>query len=360
MSERGQRTTIRFGGVRAEVSLLKTSGKPKAAQHETKRVVVEQPPDPRDGHTAALDAIETLTAREAIPAGVPVMSDGEGGVRAMTTAEAVHGDAAPDVSDAFARADIARSIDRVAERPAPAPSSSPEVDPLGDPTADVVGDLSGMTTAPAPAPTKVLQGVYMPDGMFVDLTDRLAEVDERTKLDGMEVVATIAVNSIHRERVREAHYIGGVNPDEYRVLALLWHGLRQTSRAAAVRWTKRSQQALGIIVARGVLGEDAHLLLLELEWAENMREPGPRVLGPINAEVAPAEAAAAVELVEAFEAGPSALNDLRDERLGKRAELLELAREGKLAAYEPPPLPAPDAQAEDIAAAFAASAAALR
>ena len=205
------------------------------------------------------------------------------------------------------------------------------------------------------------QGVYTDDGTWVDLTDRLQEVDERTRVDGMEVVATIASTAVPRERVREAYFVAGVEPTEFKVLALLWHALRSENRVAAVRWTKRTAQALGVVVARGELGKDAHLVVLELEWSGNMRTPNPRVVGPIKRPLSDDEVASAVELVQAFEAGPSAMNDLRDERLAKRAELLTAAREGTLTEYVPPVEPMPDfADVTTLQDALAASAAWVR
>lgn len=382
MSERGQRTTLRFGGVSAEVSLLNTSGKPKAAQHETKRVLVG-----------------ALTASEPIPEGVPVQQDGRGdviesraglgapwqeaptpppdaaggpGSRVERNAQRFDGDGpreqaeAERIADGFGTWPSAPEVeeprrpleatgadplgdDVPAQAPEPAPSA-PSTAPLPAPatSAGLQRRAAQFPDAPSPEPqeyhppaTEVQQGVHLANGTWVDLTDRLREVDERTKVHGLDVVATIDTTSIPRERVRDAKYVAGVNPAEYAVLALLWRALRQTRRAAAVRFTKRTAQALGIIVARGG-SDDAHLVLLELEWADNMRAPSGRVTGPITAEVDDREVAAAVELVDAFAAGPSAVNDLRDERLAKRAELLELARSGQLDDYTPPAEPMPE------------------
>ena len=68
MAERGQRTTLRFGAITAEVSLLKSSGKAKDAEHETRRVLVE----PKVGDVSAdvaarqADTYATLTGAQRV------------------------------------------------------------------------------------------------------------------------------------------------------------------------------------------------------------------------------------------------------------------------------------------------------
>src|SRR3954463_5695221 len=59
----GQRTRLRFGAVSAEVLLEKTSTKPRGAQHETRRglVEVEDVRAQSDGDTLSTETIETTT-----------------------------------------------------------------------------------------------------------------------------------------------------------------------------------------------------------------------------------------------------------------------------------------------------------
>ena len=290
MAERGQRTELIFGGAKAEVSLIKTSVKPREARHDVKWP--EQSPE--------------------------------------ATAE----DVAPT---------IAALDERDAERRSPASA----VDPFGtNPTAEVGTDGWAADT-PAGAdlvqaddeqhvePVKPMQGVELEGGEFIDLTDRLAEIDERTKIEGMEITATIPQQSVPRERVRDAHWIATGGPEASEFLKLLGHGLRVRGAAAVVRWTKRTNQALGIIVLRKVGRKDA-LLLLELEWAQNMREPSERVTGPHTFQVRDDAQVAAERLVSAYAEAPEVLDRLADERLAKRAELLTAAREGRLDDYTPP------------------------
>jgi hypothetical protein len=402
----GQRTRLRFGAVSAEVLLEKTSTKPRGAQHETRRVLVEgdlkRSPDPEAAMRAAgagmTERVDdpiagTVTfsrpattdpfgdpvaapsanpheypAARAVPATGPI---GEGlppgllgpmgdptwptAVEADFEAEGeLEGERRDDLAEQAAEAE------RLAE---PRSAPVPEADAAGGPGSRV--ERQSFTAATyVPPETRVEQGVHLETGEWVDLTDRLDEVDDRTRVDGLEVVRTIPASSYASERVRDAHYLAGVEPESYKVLALLWRALREERMAAEVRWTKRTAQANGIVVARGELGNranPAHLLLLELEWAANVRKPAPRVFGPVRADVAADEVAAAVELVRSF-AAPAPRAELRDERLAKRAELLTLAKAGKLAEYVPPvePMPADVGGEAELAEALALSSAWVR
>lgn len=382
MAERGQHTTIRFGTVSAAVSLLKTSGKPKAAQHETKRVLTGATVEVSDEEwkDAAAEAIapdpdERGRLRDAMDAADPLGEPAEPGLQRAALEGGFPVDPEePHAEDPEERARRA-ALEQIPRetREAFAEAAGLPVVPGATPR-DVLDRLEERGTAPeyTPPPTTVQQGIHRDDGTWVDLTDRFEEVDRLTKLEGMHVVATIATNTVPRERVRDAFYVTGTDPDTFKVLALLWRGLRMTHRAAVVRWTKKTAQACGIIVARGALPlpsgaaprgeESAHLVLLEVEWAQNMRGIPRKAGGPIMREVEDDEVAAAVDLVQAFAAGPSALNDLADERLAKRAELLERAKAGTLEDYEPPaePLDGPDATEVDLTDALAVAASRVR
>lgn len=373
--ESGKRTRLRFGSVSAEVSLVKATVKPKAAEHETRRVLVEQSSGdvvgvkPAHGPRAAFGTTDPFGDPVAAPerddshdAGGtssppvdPVRLDEDHFERRQ--ADAI-GDMlsdetfdAPDPAEPWDGTNPpAREADRP-EQPEPdelggVPPSQSDDDPEpGDFTTEEREGINPAAPTYVPPATRVEQGVHLESGEWVDLTAQLAEVDERTKVDGLEVVRTIPASSYASEHVRELHYLAGVNPGEYKVLSLLWRALRTAGMAAEVRWTKRTAQARGIILARGALGHNAHLALLELEWAENLRKPSARATGPITARVSVEEARAALELVESF-AAPAPRAELRDERLAKRAELLSMARSGKLAEYVPPAEPMP----EDLAA----------
>lgn len=329
MAERGHRTTLSFGGVKAEVSLLKTSGSPREARYDVRR---GDAPGPRQQAREARERQE-LAEAEQTKAAPP-----------------------PDDTDPLSGDDMAAALADVKEAVSASEGSGLPRTALDDVRGAIQG--SGELTPPEPVYHGVWREVGDEDEEWVDLTERLEAIDASTKLQAMEVVATIPSPAVPRERVRDAHWVALADPEGGRVLALLWHGLHAAGRVAVLRWTKRSNQALGILVARTLPDAQRALLVLELEWAQNMRAPSPRVTGPILAEVSEGEANAAEGLVLALAARPTELDRLRDERTSQRADLLEAARAGTLASYEPPAAdPAPD---DGVVARFARAAAAQR
>jgi non-homologous end joining protein Ku len=315
MSNGGQRIDLRFGGVSVEVALSKTSGKSAEAKHTVRRMIGDELAD-----VARMNALHKWQ-RE-------------------------HGSAEVREERVAANGALGEYVEQHAA------ASLVMDDETQERFNEAVAEVNPYADLP---PERIEHGVYRPvngepqavqdfteDGEWVDLTDRLAKIDERTRIDGMEVVATIPSPSVPRHRVRDSYWIG-LAPDAAgtpKVLALLWAALRKQQRAAVVKWTKRTNQALGIIVASGAVPtNDPALVLLEIEWSANMRKPGPRATAPLTVETSIAEQAAALALVEAL-AEPSAfLDSVRDERTAKRAELLEAARAGTLEAFEPPPEP---------------------
>jgi hypothetical protein len=331
--ERGQRTTLVFGGVAVDVSLSKASAKPKDAAHDVRRMIGDE-----------LAEVARERALAAFASKVDVV---------LTTE--------PLTEQRWAVADDALVDERTG------PSGETVWRDAPDPFADL-------------PPERVEQGVLLESGEFVDLTDRLAEIDARTRVEGMEVLATIASSSVPRTRVRDAHWIGlapdaakrsdGPPPGGAKVLALLWRALRQEDAAAVVRWTKRTNQAVGIIVAVGRApefdregyagprpsGSTAALCLLELEWSANLRAAGPRATEPITVEVSLREQLAAEALVKALRKPASFVDTLADERAVKRAELLGAARDGTLDRYTPPAEPVERVAGVDVADALEAAA----
>lgn len=341
MAERGTRTRIIFGGVSAEVSLLKLSGKPVEAKHDTRRVLVDEA-----APTAPVSLADPLGAAAT---GLEAGSWGGEGLSIQVGPDQINPSAtaqpAPVGVPVPAPVDAASGRETVTGQKVQAPAVAA---PPSSPT-------------PAPAETYVLpetvvqQGLWLGEGddaQWVDLTDRLAEIDERTALDGMEIMGTIPSPSVPRLRVRDAYYIAAVDRKQRKVLRLIHGALNASKRAAVVRWSPRSSHQLGIVVATG----DA-LAVLSVEWAENMREPSDRVTDSLKADVSVEEAAAALRLVEAWAMPASALDDLRDERLRKRAELLVAARVGRLDEFEPPPTKAAPVGDLDLVASLEAAAA---
>lgn len=160
------------------------------------------------------------------------------------------------------------------------------------------------------------------DGVFVDLTERLASIEQATKLEEMEVVSTRHSSAVPRIRVKNAYYVG-TDGGGAKALRLLRISLQERNRVAIVKWTKRSRQTLGVLAPyRGVL------VALEVAWANEMREVPERAKAIDDAAVSDAEIAAAAALVDALADDQTSLDDLQDDALALRAELIIAARNG--------------------------------
>jgi hypothetical protein len=333
VSERAsQTTTLIFGGVSAEIGLVKTSSKPKEARHEVRRMIGDLPADEAQARALADWAERHGVTTETVEPEAESLADGLARV----------GSAAAQKADERFRG--------LADDPF-GPADAAEIVLTRKPLGDVEGPFDGLP------PERVEHGVTLDDGTWIDLTDQLATIDERTRIEGMEVVATITGHAVPRTWIRDSHWVtlaGGAGQRDAKVLALLWFALRDTDEAAVVRWTKRTNQSLGIIVATGVrsVPESMALCVLEVEWPQNRRKPGARSSTPISAETSDRERNAAVELVRSLHEPPSVLVALRDERSGARADLLSAAREGRLGEVTLPPARVPVGEVEDLAAAL--------
>lgn len=283
MAARGHKTSIRLGGATVEVALLKTTSQPREARYETWREDEggDQPEQPQ-------------------PPELP--------------------------SEAFKPLDV-RAPTPLEDAPRPTPAAE------------------GATAAlAAEVRREVRQGVTL-NGERVDLTEQLARIDEATRLEAMEPAAAVPLNSLPRERIVGSHWLAPSGPGSGKAIKLLATQLRAAGRGLAVTWTKKSNQALGVLVPHR-RGRATVLLLLELAWADHWREPEDRVLAVQHAETTPGEHAAAERFVEAYAAPASALDGLVDTRLRARGALLEAARAGDADTYEPPELERPPEAAE--------------
>lgn len=305
----GKRTVIAVGGLEIEVSLAPTSSDPKGAKWETRTVG----PDGEPLATASLaDRINSsapvspaLTAAVEIPAGAEVGVNADGDVE-------------------------------------------PIDDPLGDRQPEP--EPPAAIAEPEPGP-KVQRGVTTDDGVFVDLTERLAKIDEEVEIKGMEIVAAIGAHTVPRERVRGACYVTPVDPEGKRACAMLYSALSEAGLALVARWTKRTNQAVGIVT-----GSKAHrcLLLLEVEFAANMKAPPKGALvESVVGTLTDGERSAAALFIESVAGRKADLDAVVDERRARQAELLEAAREGTLGGYDEAHEPA-EAEVDEFEAEFAA------
>lgn len=194
------------------------------------------------------------------------------------------------------------------------------------------------------------QGVEDPDGKWVNLTEHLKDIDVRNKIDGMEIEFTVDEDDIPAGAVRDSYFIAPAEDRADEFLAYLWHGLSSTGLAAIVRYSKTTKQYLGAILAGDT--ETPSLVLRELEWPQNMKELPDEAMLPAG-EVGNKGRQVARRAMASLSANADQLLQLRDERAGQRADLLNAAREGKK-------LPRPrtkkiSAEAEEGLAALAAS-----
>jgi non-homologous end joining protein Ku len=169
--------------------------------------------------------------------------------------------------------------------------------------------------------TQVRRGLRI-DGRFVDLTENLEAIEEATKLEEMEVVSTRGSSIVPRIRVKGAYYVG-TDGGGAKALRLLHDSLKVRNRVAVVKWTKRSRQTLGVLAPyRGVL------VAIEVAWANEIREIPERATAIAAAETSEAEREAALDLVDALADDQTTLDDLSDDALALRAELIVAARNG--------------------------------
>lgn len=243
-------------------------------------------------------------------------------------------------------------VDEVTEAPAQPVRSDPLAD---DPGSDVPLDVTAGTPARASSPVampgdvvavageyaralvedgsgaivmpdEVRRGVRLEDGAFIDCTERLAQIDERTRLEAAEVVGFIDSTQIPRVRVKGAYYVGAMDdPMAPVALRLLWEGLRTRRRGAVVKLTKRSRQSLGLITQF----HDT-LVLLELVWSEDFRPAPARAMSIQAAQVTQGQVDTMLALIDAMSEPPSVVDTLRDDAIALREELKTQALAGEL------------------------------
>lgn len=202
---------------------------------------------------------------------------------------------------------------------------------------------------------KVRRGIRREDGSFIDLTDQVEAIDERTKLERMDVVGFIDSTRVTRSRVLGSYFVGaGDDPQAPRALRLIAEGLKKTRRAGVVKWTKASRQTLGVLVSEG-----GTLRLLELAWAEDLREAPAKAAVIAKAVVTESEVDAVCELIEAMSDTTETLDNLRDDAIALREELIARAEAGEMDVRVVEPV-AEAESAPDLEAALTASIAAVR
>lgn len=210
-------------------------------------------------------------------------------------------------------------------------------------------------------PDQVRRGVRLEDGKFVDCTQQLAAIDERTKLDRMDIVRTIDSTQIRRERVVGSYYLGAQDPKSVARLRLLYDALKRRREVAIVKWTSRKRQSLGVVAPNARTGT---LMVYALVWAEDWREPHAKAKAIQSVEFSSPEdheryVARMEGILVAMHGHVDDLDVLRDDAIALREELLVRAQSGEMDAEVVEALPVEDEDV-DLEAALTESLAAVR
>lgn len=189
-------------------------------------------------------------------------------------------------------------------------------------------------------PQDIRRGVRMEDGKFIDCTEQVEAIVERTKLDRIEVVAFIDSTAIRRDRVIGSYYVGAQDDEAAAYLRLFFEGMKQKRAAAIVKYTTKSRQNLGAIV---VNGRDGVLELLQLVWAEDFREAPAKATAIQKVAISEAHVEKMGALIERMHDTPEAIEELRDDAVALREELRARAEAGEMDVTVVEPMPVPEA-----------------
>jgi non-homologous end joining protein Ku len=196
-----------------------------------------------------------------------------------------------------------------------------------DPLAD--HPEQSVNTTKDPEPEKPRKGILDAAGAFVDLTEEIDAIADRTKLESMRIASFVRTEEIRRERIIGSYFLAPDGPGATHIVAMLARAMQAEKRVAVVRWTKRSRQALGVLIADPQTGG---LKVIELAWAEDCRQAPVRAEIPAAAimDVSDEEVALARDLVQAMASTRAdALDTLVDEARGMIRELRERAEAGE-------------------------------
>jgi non-homologous end joining protein Ku len=248
---------------------------------------------------------------------------------------------------------------RLRDTPAPAVTETVRADPLADRSPEEKFAAS-VETAPGRdeprfveegsgqlvATHEVRRGIRKDDGTFLDLTEGLAQIAERTRLEEMRVTDFIRIEQVQRERIVGSYFLAPDGEGAPKVVRLLSAAMRETHRAAVVKWTKRSKQSLGVLVADP---RTCSLRLIEMAWAEDVREAPEKCHAPRNADVTEEEVQNAIDLVNAMASNRAeSLDAQADDARAMRRELVARAEAGETFAVPARPVAREDASLVEL------------
>lgn len=200
-------------------------------------------------------------------------------------------------------------------------------------------------------PDDVRRGIRLENGRFIDCSDQLVAIEERTKLDRIEVIATVDSTQVRRERVVSAYYIGAQDAGAKPRLRLLYEALKLRREVAVVKYTTKSRQRLGIVAPNAKTGT---LVLQELVYSDDWREPPAKALAIQSAKVEARQVEAMTQILAAMHDTVEAVDEQRDEAIVLREELATRARAGEIDVEVVEPIPAEE-DAPDLMEALRAS-----
>jgi non-homologous end joining protein Ku len=219
-----------------------------------------------------------------------------------------------------------------AERPAP---SAAPVD--GEFVRKLVEEGSGAVVEPS----EVRRGLFVGEGdarRFVDVTDQLAAIEQRTKLDQIEVVATVDRTAMRMRRVLGAHFVGATDEESSPILRLLYESLHRTRRVAVAKFTTGGRQKLGVIAPDRATQT---LMMLQLAFSEDLRSAPAKAKAIQNVVVSEEHVQVMCDILDAFGDSPDVLDTLTDDAVKFRAELHARAAAGEMDVEVVEPVVAP-------------------
>jgi non-homologous end joining protein Ku len=236
--------------------------------------------------------------------------------------------------------------------PAPAPAESAATLVDGEFRRVLVEEGSGQIVEA----DAVRRGVRREDGSFVDCTEQITAIEERTKLDRIDIIRCIDGTRIRRERVLGSYYVGAQDAEAKAALRLLYDALRERREVAIVKYTTRSRQQLGVIMPHATTGT---LVLLNVVWAEDWRAAPAKATSIQKVAVPERQVLAMCKLLGALHGHVDDLDVQRDDAVALREELKARALAGEMDAEVVEPLPAAVPE-PDLEGALEASLAAVR
>jgi non-homologous end joining protein Ku len=201
----------------------------------------------------------------------------------------------------------------------------------------------------------LVRGINGPDG-FVKIDPELIEnIDERVAIEGIEVLTTVDLADVPTERVEGFYYLEApAEAGSHKAYRLVYEALLPQAQkgqglrpkpplSLLVRYTSRSRQKLAVIYSDA---DRQALVLLNLSFAESVREPDKAILAAQQVEVEAEQVAMTRKVIEGLADEAVTVDTPTDEAIVLKRELVEKATAGELEA-EPvekadAPVPAED------------------